>query len=76
MINNIEENMENKVNCKLYNLEGIVYLIPLEKVEDFESIPYYEKEKSFEIYILPDECVIEEVLIDQSDYENMLEGWF
>lgn len=68
--------MKDKKLCKIYNLEGYVYIIPEELMDEFEITQDYDRKKRFNSHILPDEGVIEDVLIDISEYENIIDGWF
>lgn len=70
------EDKKNKIECNVYNLRGVIYIIKTEDVDLFDSTPEYEKENKFSNYILPDEAVVECVLIDILEYENIVDGWF
>ena len=68
--------MNNKLECFIANLEGEVYIIPIEKRDEFDGTPYYDRSKRFGNYILPDEAVLDLVLVDETDMENIIDGWF
>jgi len=68
--------MEDKIECSIFNIDEMIYIIPNDLLEEFESTPEYEREHKFNRYILPEDAVINEVLINKSDIDNMLDGWF
>lgn len=67
--------MNNNIECKIYNLEGVIYIIPFDKVDEFECTPYYEREKVFNLNMLEDGGVLEEVEINIEEYDNLISGW-
>lgn len=65
---------DNKKECKIYNLENNLYIIPTERADDFESTSYYDRKNDFAEYILPDEAVLEEVYVDKYDLQSLIDG--
>lgn len=59
--------------CIIYNLDGLVYIIPTTLMEKFEATPFDDREESFLEYILLDGMTVEGVTIDNSDFRSFLE---
>lgn len=68
--------MENRIDCFIASLEGYVYIIPVDLRDKFDGIDYYNRQKVFERYILPDDAIIESAFIDDGDMENLINGDF
>ena len=67
---------DNKIECFIATFEGIIYVIPIEFRDEFDGTPYHEREKRFGNYILPDEGILDSVLVEEYDMENIIDGWF
>lgn len=67
--------MENKVQCNIYNMDDVVYVIPMHEVDRFESTSYYDRKKDFSIYVLTDGTTLEDVSVDSYDFDNLVDGW-
>ncbi len=68
--------MDNYKHCFIAKFEGSVYLIPQQDRELFDATPYYDREKTFAIYALGDDAVLESVYIDLYDYDSLVGGDF
>lgn len=65
--------MSNKIECFVANIGGNVYVVPNNLRERFDIDP---EERFFEKYILPEDGIMDDVLVDKHDLENLLDGWY
>ena len=66
--------MNKNVDCFIANLEGYVYIIPTELRDKFDGTDYYDRGNLFSQYLLPDDAIIDEVLIKQNDLQSLIDG--
>lgn len=77
MINELNNNnMTNKLEVFLTIHEGECYIIPTELRDKYDGTSFYDREKEFSNYILPNGILLEEILINDHDLESIIEGDF
>ena len=65
-----------KIKCFLAVLEGKTYVVPHTLSDDFESSRTYERERRFGNYILSEEGFINDILVEESDLQSLIDGDF
>lgn len=68
--------MENKIECFIACLEGYAYIIPKNLRDKFDGTDYYDRKRIFENYILPDDAILESVMVDNYDFQCLIDGDF
>lgn len=68
--------MNDKVSCFLAILEGEVFIIPQELYDNFCGTSFYDRSREFSNYALTDGVILEDILIDESDMDSIIEGDF
>ncbi len=66
--------MEDKIECFIANLEGYVFIIPSAERDLFEGTSYYDRKDIFSQYVLPDDVILEEILVDGYDLRCLIDG--
>lgn len=67
-------NMKNYKNCFVAKLEGEVYFIPQVERYLFDETAYYDRQREFCKYLMPDDVIFEDVFIDMSDHDALIAG--
>lgn len=68
--------MTNYKNCFIAKFEGETYIMPQEEREEFDITAYYDRQNKFSKYILPDDVIMEAVLVDEYDFQCLIDGEF
>lgn len=69
-------NENNKKECFIANFDGNVYLIPMELRDLFDSVYYESRHKEFEKYLVPDEVIFENITVDNTDFDYLMDGGY
>lgn len=68
--------MSKKVECFIANLEGYIYIIPTELRDKFDGTDFYDRNNVFQNYLLPDDAILDIVLVDSYDLQSIIDGDF
>lgn len=67
---------DNKVDCFIAVFECNTFIIPSEYRELFDGTPYFDRYDVFKEYVLPDDGIISDILVDELDLQSLIDGDF
>lgn len=72
----MNKNIETKIDCFVAVFDCRTFIIPSKYREQFDGTPYFERYSVFEQYILPDDGIISDVLVEELDLQSLVDGDF
>lgn len=68
--------MSDKISCFLVVMNRTTFLIPSDMRDEFDGVRSYERNRIFESYIVPEEAIIDEIMVEEADIEALKDGMY